>query len=94
MAESIIKHKGMGSWQSITLPYTAQTDGEFYLQINPNNSNVAYAYCTVGGKRLSALSYAGVRGTNTILVKKGDVISLESDSNVKDRTYAFRPIYY
>lgn len=84
----------MGSWTSITLPYTAQTDGEFYLQINPNNSNVACVYCTVGGKRLAALSYAGARGTNTILVKKGAVISLESETNVKEKTYAFRPLYF
>jgi len=98
MAESKIQKKAkIGAWESVSVPFTAPTDGFFKAYLRPSGSGSSYAIYSINDSAnmpnvFRVNSFSGFDEMGVIPVKKGDVIKLAS-SGGGTTLHAFCPIY-
>lgn len=95
---TITKANGFGSRQSITLPYTAPSDGEIHVYGTTKQVSGGYSslYIKCGsslnfGFSLSNVNALGGAFTGNFLVKMGEQVKQEYISNIDSYTCCFIP---
>ena len=84
-----------GSWKnvgtSVSLPWTATSDGYIYADVNPNSSAIAYYYINVDSivNWANIVARDGTRTQQFFPVVEGKTYSLGSSSNVKSVNLRF-----
>lgn len=98
MAESKIQKKvKIGAWESVSVPFTAPTDGFFKGYLRPSGGGLAHAVYSINDRDympnvFRVNSFSGFDEMGVIPVKKGDVIKLAASSG-GTTLQAFCPIY-
>ena len=83
-------------WTNVTLPYTAVSDGFFYVNINPSREGW-YLYLAIKRSNQSDVLFcnsgqAGNQRSSIIPLSKGDTISIKEHSGEGTPAYKFKQI--
>ena len=94
MAVSTIKNNSFGEWENVTIPFTAPSDGFFYVRGRPSTSTTGQVSITnnTSEAHVYVVCIAGINASNIAPVKKGDVLSLNYLSSNVTPNYKFLPL--
>ena len=96
MASSTIKQGAhWGNRTSVAVPFTAPADGFVQIYSNPNDSSGGYDLFTINDAiDLGIRNYlpSGASVANNAAMKKGEVLKLARESNIRSRSIYFIPL--
>ena len=81
MASTIQQPKRLGTWQSVTSPYTAETDGFIYTFTNPSTTAGGYMQALTGNSYFQTVCPKGEGMSQVIPLAKGDTFNVTTKSN-------------
>ena len=86
----------VGELQSITFPYNVEQDGFLYVLIDPETSTDVSALQLKGffdsNCNACLITSAGARASGFYLCKKGDVLEIQAQVNIKSCKIKFIPL--
>ena len=96
MASTIEQPTKFGERQSVSLPFTAPSDGILHVRVAPNDSTTGYDVFTVNGSADDGIYLtlvSGVTATRDVALKRGDIVQQSSAStNIRSTYMRFIPL--